>query len=405
MPNSKKTIRESSEKVTLTSENILNAITNEWKSLESIIPNFLIKDRWDLKFVMLKLREFERKELIISKDGKQWKKVEVKTIKPNLEKEKVVKHNHINWKPQINKLTRLSLEIYKDQEFTEKTFIQKLSQIFIDFKLIKNTDNRTIAFLEFCFYKADGPYSRKFAFLIIVLRKVFAVYPPLRKLIDKTGAAAIGNMTLGAIGGLKFKISDLYELKQVLRAWSRMGLRRVTINSVFYAVRNKYIVKRGISEQAPLLLARLKAIFPMYQEFFISSNLNLNQALYDHFKERFEKIISDYKEKGLSIEEMIQKENERELPVGVKRNNLLSFLVRKANGFKCELCKTEKKRSYTIQTHHIIPLSEGGEDHSQNMIVLCESHHDSVHDGEIMIERDDQKTWIKYYPILKKIKR
>lgn len=302
----------------------------------------------------------------------------------------------INWKLQINKLTRLSLEIYKDKEFTEETFIRKLSLIFIDSKLVANTDTRTIAFLEFCFYMADGPYSRKFTFFVIVLRKVFAVYPPLRKLINETGTAAIANMTLGAIGGLKFEISDLYELKLVLSAWSRMGLRRNTINSVFSAVRKKYLVKQGISDKNLLLLARLKAIFPMYQKSFIPSNLNLNQALYDHYKKRFEKIISEYKEKGLSIEEMIQKENERELPVGVKRNNLLSFLVRKANGFKCELCKTEKKRSYTIQTHHIIPLSEGGEDHSHNMIVLCELHHESVHAGEIIIERGDTKTWIKY---------
>lgn len=302
----------------------------------------------------------------------------------------------INWEPQINKLTRLSLEIYKDKEFTEETFIQKLSLIFIDSKFVANTDTRTIAFLEFCFYMADGPYSRKFTFFVIVLRKVFAVYSPLRKLINKTGAAAIANMTLGAIGALKFEISDLYELKLVLWAWSRMGLRQNTINSVFNVVRNKYLVKRGISDKNVLLLARLKAIFPMYQKSFIPSNLNLNQALYNHYKERFEKIIIEYKEKGLSIEEMIQKENEREMPVGVKRNNLLSFLVRKANGFKCELCKTEKKRSYTIQTHHIIPLSEGGEDHSSNMIVLCESHHEIVHAGEIMIERGDTKTWIKY---------
>jgi len=302
----------------------------------------------------------------------------------------------INWKPQINKLTRLSLEIYKDKEFTEETFIEKLSLIFTDSKIVANTDNRTIAFLEFCFYMADGPYSRKFTFFVIVLRKVFAVYPPLRKLINKTGAAAIANMTLGAIGALKFEISDLYELKQVLWAWGKMGLRRNTINSVFSVVRKKYLVKRGISGKNLFLLARLKAIFPMYQKSFIPSNINLNQALFDHYKERFEKIISEYKEKGLSIEEMIQKENERELPVGVKRNNLLSFLVRKANGFKCELCKTEKKRYNTIQTHHIIPLSEGGEDHSRNMIVLCESHHESVHTGEIMIERGDTKTWIKY---------
>ena len=134
----------------------------------------------------------------------------------------------------------------------------------------------------------------------------------------------------------------------------------------------------------------------MYQKSFIRSNFNLNGAIYDHFEERFEKIINYYKKKGFSIEEMIQMENKRELPVGVKRNNLLSFLVRKANGFKCELCKTEVKRSDMIQTHHIIPLSEGGEDHSRNMIVLCEQHHDSVHAGEIMLERGDTKTWIKY---------
>ncbi|HEC39778.1 hypothetical protein LCGC14_0525640 [marine sediment metagenome] len=302
----------------------------------------------------------------------------------------------IDWKPQIKKLTRLSLEIYKDKEFTEETFIQKLSLIFFDSKLVANTDNRTIAFLEFCFYMADGPYSRRFTFFVIVLRKVFSVYPPLRKLINETSAAAIGNMTLGAIGGLKFEISDLYELKRVLWAWGKMGLKRNTVTSVFRAIRKKYIVKQGILKKDLLLLARLKAIFPMHQKSFIPSNLNLNQALYDHFKERFGKIIKDYKEKGLFIEEMIQEENKRELPVGVKRNNLLSFLVRKANGFKCELCKTKKKRSNTIQTHHITLLSEGGEDHSQNMIVLCESHHESVHAGEIMIERGDTKTWIKY---------
>jgi len=374
--------------------------------------------------VRVKLKEFERKQLIQYKEisgkkcyrilekekiryGKEAKKDEAKSslvLKKKEDKPYLIseireikyKATSINWKPQINKLTRLSLEIYKDKEFTEETFFQKLSLIFNDSKLVANTDNRTIAFLEFCFYMADGPYSRKFKFFVIVLRKVFAVYPPLRKLINKSGAAAIGNMTLGAIGKLKLEISDLYELKQVLWAWDKMGLRRNTMNSVFSAVRKKSIVKRGISEKNPFLLARLKAIFPMHQNSFIPSNLNLNQALYDHFKERFEKIISDYKENGLSIEEMIQKENERELPVGVKRNNLLSFLVRKANGFKCELCKTEIKRSDTIQTHHIIPLSEGGEDHSRNMIVLCESHHESVHAGENMIEREDTKTWIKY---------
>lgn len=272
----------------------------------------------------------------------------------------------IDWKPNINKLTRLSLEIFKDQEFTKETFIRKLSEIFVDHKIIEFTDNRTIAFLEFCFYMADGPYSRKFSFFVLVLRKVFAAYPPLRKLINKTGAAAIANMTLGAIGALKFEISDLYELKRVLEAWERMGLRRNTLHSVFSVVKKKGRVKRGILSKNLFLLARLKSIFPMYQKSFLPSNLNLNQALYEHFKKRFDKIISKYKEKGLSIEEMIKKENKRELPVGVKRNNLLSFLVRKATGFKCYLCKTEKTWSHIIQTHHIVPLSEGGEDHSRN---------------------------------------
>ncbi|MHA1146797.1 MAG: hypothetical protein ACTSR8_00965 [Promethearchaeota archaeon] len=86
-----------------------------------------------------------------------------------------------NWKPEIKKLSRLALDLYKDSALTYKTYIQGLIEIFPEGSLVKNTDTRSIAFLEFCFFMADGPYSRKFKFFILVLRKVFRIDPNFKK--------------------------------------------------------------------------------------------------------------------------------------------------------------------------------------------------------------------------------
>jgi len=206
-------------------------------------------------------------------------------------------------------------------------------------------------------------------------------------------------MALGAKGNLIFQISDQYELEIVLWAWKKMGLKMETIRSVYNAIIRKKNVKRGIQEQRLFLLARLRSIFPMYKRSFIKTKTNLNQALYEHYRARFDIIIKSYEKKGYTISEMIQEENKRVLPVGVKRNNLLAYLVKKAKDFQCQLCthlKFTPTHSYEIQVHHITPLSQGGEDTSRNMIVLCEKHHDKAHQGRLNLSCSDNYIIAKY---------
>ena len=434
----------------ITTEKILKSILMDWKNLARIQKELKITESLDVRFLKLKLKEFERKNLIECKEISEethykcpndllYKK-EIKRINSSLSKEqpvqlkktsasrivkleepvmikgdfgqqhstttKLIVSNEgnfkkylqykntrkINWKPEIKNLTQISKEIYKNKEITKEQFFQRLSVIFPEFKFIENVDNRAIGFLEFCFYMADGPYSKKFLFFVIVLRRVFKIYPPLRLLINKTGAAAIANMALGGIGGLKFNISDYYELRQVLWAWRKMGLKRETVNSIYRAIKKKWRVKKDIDDQKIFLLVRLKAIFPMYQKSFIRSNLDLNSAIYEHFKARFKKIIVDYQKKGFTIEEMIKKENDRKMPSGIHRNNLLSYLVKKRRKFECQICPSLNHvdlDSYQIEAHHIVPLSEGGEDNSHNMIVVCEKHHQETHEGHVVIELDE----------------
>lgn len=73
------------------------------------------------------------------------------------------------------------------------------------------------------------------------------------------------------------------------------------------------------------------------------------------------------------------------------RRNALS----RANG-KCEWCgelgfKTSAGAIY-LETHHIQPLSEGGEDSERNVIALCPNHHREAHFGEVNVEFKKQLT-------------
>ncbi|ENT6810238.1 HNH endonuclease [Vibrio vulnificus] len=67
--------------------------------------------------------------------------------------------------------------------------------------------------------------------------------------------------------------------------------------------------------------------------------------------------------------------------------------LNRANG-KCEWCgelgfKT-KSGSIYLETHHIQPLCEAGEDNEHNVIALCPNHHREAHFGEASLELKKQ---------------
>ena len=55
--------------------------------------------------------------------------------------------------------------------------------------------------------------------------------------------------------------------------------------------------------------------------------------------------------------------------------------IKVKKGSCCRICKCEEK----LEHHHIIPLSEGGANIRQNLVVLCRKHHDDVHNNGLKL--------------------
>jgi 5-methylcytosine-specific restriction enzyme A len=70
-----------------------------------------------------------------------------------------------------------------------------------------------------------------------------------------------------------------------------------------------------------------------------------------------------------------------------------ALVLLRAKG-KCEFCGVDGFLKYDgkvyLETHHIVPLSEGGPDHVRNVIALCPNHHREAHFGKKRaVLRDD----------------
>lgn len=45
----------------------------------------------------------------------------------------------------------------------------------------------------------------------------------------------------------------------------------------------------------------------------------------------------------------------------------------------CEICKGKGKWVRSVETHHIIPVSEGGTNNDENLLAVCRECHDKIH--------------------------
>jgi 5-methylcytosine-specific restriction endonuclease McrA len=74
----------------------------------------------------------------------------------------------------------------------------------------------------------------------------------------------------------------------------------------------------------------------------------------------------------------------------IKRNPELPCLLKELYDFKCQICGWDFKPDYGqaySETHHIIWLSRGGVDHSNNLIVVCPNHHRIIHETRPNFDR------------------
>ena len=68
----------------------------------------------------------------------------------------------------------------------------------------------------------------------------------------------------------------------------------------------------------------------------------------------------------------------------LRDRHLRNIALLRANG-RCMLCKEQgfamPGGGFYLETHHIVPLSEGGPDDSTNLVALCANHHREAHFG------------------------
>jgi 5-methylcytosine-specific restriction endonuclease McrA len=97
------------------------------------------------------------------------------------------------------------------------------------------------------------------------------------------------------------------------------------------------------------------------------------------------KQILERKERDDSTEIAYERWADREFSdISHVRSTNKAFLVRKF-GRKCWICgnKVSKKK---IELHHKEYLSNGGKDKIENYMIVCDTCHDEIHDGNICKE-------------------
>lgn len=53
--------------------------------------------------------------------------------------------------------------------------------------------------------------------------------------------------------------------------------------------------------------------------------------------------------------------------------------VRELHNFTCEMCGATEDDGYSLEIHHITPLSQGGNNDIDNLMLLCTACHKAAH--------------------------
>ena len=75
----------------------------------------------------------------------------------------------------------------------------------------------------------------------------------------------------------------------------------------------------------------------------------------------------------------------------IKRNPELPIILKELYQYKCQICEHDFEPKYGMpysETHHVMWLSRGGVDHSNNMIVVCPNHHRIIHAAQPVFNRN-----------------
>jgi hypothetical protein len=310
---------------------------------------------------------------------------------------------YVNWRRYRDEFETLAQGI-KSGEYSNRDITTALRTICRDDSALDEmhlgTESFVVSFLEFLFFSAEGPYSPGFLRYAPVIESLIRSSDNLRLLINHNAANALSNMVLNKRGKLKFSIADSLELTQLLDWWVRFGLTPVNRREVFDAALLKPTIPHRLTYHDPGLLIRLAEVFPEYLDKFWPDSLTYEEAQL-HLetiaelpsRRRYRHVLNEMIQEGYSLQDVIAQEESRILPVQIRRKTFLAYLVKKQHNDTCQICNalgctaTSKAEKSVITVHHIVPLSQGGEDIASNMLVVCSRHHKAIHAGTIQVTK------------------
>lgn len=308
-----------------------------------------------------------------------------------------------DWRPYTAELDQLVHQLWISPDMPRGPLLRRLSAIYDGYRRdahpsLTRSDLPLLSFLEYLFFMAGGPYSAGFDQYAAIITRVLSLSSRIRAMLDQSAPHAIANMVLFRRGQLKMEIADPYELAALLRYWEGFGLQRVEPGDVCAAVLEKPSVARKIREGNPHILARLQEVFPGFTDringdiFLPAGQGPAHAGPSPDATRRYEQLLDRYRETGVDLPELIRIQERKTVRSGRVRNGFLSYLLRKKHGFSCQLCPVcgPGPDPGDVDVHHIIPVSEGGPDTEENMLVTCRYHHRLIHEGRITVRRGEE---------------
>jgi hypothetical protein len=217
--------------------------------------------------------------------------------------------------------------------------------------------------------------------LVHYLMYFFYFQPKIKEELQKSLTHAIINMILFSRGNFDWEIQNSKELDLVINFWKKIGMDKETFtpNKIFDLLIFKYRLR--ILNGDSRLLSRIMKVFPKLsaQEFSDISYLEIHRVFYIN---EFVNGIPDLQGYYAGLEDLLHLD-------GLSNNKLMKIIAREQNPF-CAICKSQEY----LEVHHIIPVSCGGTNHFQNLVVVCNSHHSSVHLKESSIAEWPTQTCI-----------
>ena len=167
-----------------------------------------------------------------------------------------------------------------------------------------------------------------------------------------------------------FSIGEWYSRDEYLREPLRISNKVAQVFETLYPLYLVFAGRRPLGRTVKERLlriedAKIRSARKMEQS-LISQTYNLTE------QERDEIIAEiDKRNKGYKPKKTIS------LGGSYRRNPVLSTLLKEKYGDHCQICdfSFDVEKGFFCDTHHIIPLKNGGTDTSDNVAVICPNHH------------------------------